>query len=460
MEHTTNETLRKTLHIAFGLFAFTLKWVPWWAAALVAAAAVLGNWMLLHRVVGRAVSRDARGFDVGIVAYPVAVLLLILVFRERLHYAAIAWVLLAFGDGVATLAGRSVRLGPLPWNRDKSWGGLVAFVLAGGAGAFAVSTWLGYPDIVVVLVVTFVAAIVESLPLGIDDNLSVPFAAAVALVIAGVDVIYPFAVWPFTPHWLLVNAVFALAGYFTRSVTFSGALGGWLLGATLILGGGWPLFVTLLAFFVIGTAATKLGYAKKAAAGLAQETGGRRGFSHAFANVGVAALCAIAVSRLARSEHGAEEYELVAMFMAIAALATAAADTTASEIGQLLGKRAFLPLTLRRVPVGTEGAISIEGTLAGALAGLAVSVAGCVSVDRMFMGVTFSTPIVLAIAIAALGGSYIESIAGSWNRRQTRPVPNGVLNFFNTATGALLFLAIEQGFDLFSWSGLVESSVR
>ena len=460
MAHITNETLRKSLHIAFGLFAFALKWLPWWAAAAVALAAVLGNRLALHRIFGRSVARDERGFDTGIVAYPIAVLLLILVFRERLHYAAIAWVLLAFGDGAATLAGRSARIASLPWNRAKSWGGFLAFVLAGGAGAFAVSWWLGYRDIEVIVIAILVAAVVETLPLGVDDNITVPFAAAVALTVAGIDVIYPFAVWPLTPRWLVANGVFTLVAWFTRSVTLSGALAGWLLGTVLILGAGWPLYVALLVFFFLGTTATKLGYAKKAEAGLAQETGGRRGFSHAFSNVGVAAICAVAASRLARSEHGADELELVAMFMGIAALATAAADTTASELGQLWGKRAFLPLTLRRVAVGTEGAVSIEGTLAGAVAGFAVAAAGCLAVDSMFMGVTFRWTIVVAIAAAAFGGSYLESIAGSWNRRQARPVPNGVLNFFNTAAGALLFHALESSFDLFSWSGVVASSVR
>ena len=460
MEHVTNETLRKLLHIAFGLFAFTLPWIPWWAAALVTAAAIVGNWLLLHRVFGRAVARDARGVDFGIIAYPFAVLVLILVLREQLHYAAIAWVLLAFGDGFSTLAGRSVRIAPLPWNRDKSWGGLLAFVLAGGAAAFAVSAWFGHHEPGVIILATVVAALVDSLPLRVDDNLTVPFAAAVALVVGGIDVRSAYAVWPSTPPWLVVNAVLALVAYFIRSVTFSGALAGWLLGAILILGGGWPLYVALLVFFVIGTGATKLGYARKAAAGLAQERGGRRGASHALSNVGVAAICAIAASRVARSPLGAEELELVPMFMAIAALATAAADTTASEIGQLFGKRAFLPLTLRPVPAGTEGAISVEGTVAGAVAALLVAAAGCASVDVMFRGATFSVPIVLAIAVAALTGSYLESIAGNWNRRQTRPVPNGVLNFFNTAAGALLFLALERALGLFSWGGLVVSSVR
>ncbi|HEX7832017.1 MAG TPA: hypothetical protein VF787_20340, partial [Thermoanaerobaculia bacterium] len=109
-QHTTNEYLRKALHIAFGLFAFALKWLPWWAAAGVCVVAIIGNFAVLHRVVGRGVARHERGYDAGIVLYPVAVLLLVLVFHDRLVFAAIAWALLAFGDGVATLAGKAVPI--------------------------------------------------------------------------------------------------------------------------------------------------------------------------------------------------------------------------------------------------------------------------------------------------------------------------------------------------------------
>lgn len=440
MPHATNELLRKSLHIAFGFGAFALKWLSWEVAALVCVVAIISNWLVLHRLVGRGVSRHERGYDAGIVFYPVAVLLLILVFRHQLHFAAIGWALLAFGDGVATLAGKGLGGAKLPWNRDKSWSGLIAFFLAGGAMAIAVAYWLDYRQPVVVLIAALAAAITESLALAIDDNLTVPFAASVALIIAGIEVIQPFSVWPQTTTWLIVNGVLALAGYFTRSVSFSGAIGGWVLGAILILGAGWPLYVALLVFFVIGTTATKLGYARKARLGLAQEGGGRRGFSHAFSNVGVAAICAIAVSRLGRSVHSsAVEIELLPMFMGIAALATAAADTTASEIGQLLGRRAFLPLTLRRVPVGTEGAISVEGTLAGALAGFVVALAGAAAVGRLFADVLpFAWGMVLLLTLCAFAGSYLESVAGSWNRKRMKPVPNGVLNFFNTAAGALL----------------------
>jgi uncharacterized protein (TIGR00297 family) len=452
--HATNETLRKALHLGFGLLAFSLKVLPWWMSAAIAALAVLGNWLVLHRIVGTAVARHARGYDAGIVLYPAAVLTLILVFRNQLHYAAIGWGMMAFGDGAATLVGRAMRIAPLPWNRDKSWGGLVGFFLAASAGGMALAWWMGAGTPMLVLVTALASAIVESLPLGLDDNVTVPFAAAVTLVVAGFEVTQPFSVWPATIAWLVVNAVLSIAGYLTHSVRDSGALGGWALGTIVILGAGWPLYVALLAFFVIGTTATKLGYARKAAAGLAQEGGGRRGFGHAFSNVGVAAICAIAVSRVARGPLAANELELVPLFMGIASLATAAADTTASEIGQLIGRRAFLPLTLRRVPVGTEGAISVEGTLVGLAGGFAVSLIGLLAVDRLFERTSFSLSILLALTVCAFLGSYIESIAGSWNWKQERAIPNGVVGFFNTVVGALLFYGADRLFGLVEWQGL------
>jgi len=448
MPHTTNETLRKSLHIAFGFGAFALRWLPWYVAAGVCVVAILGNWLVLHRVVGRGVARHERGFDAGIMLYPVMVMLLIVVFRDRLHYAAIGWAMLAFGDGVATLAGKSFRIASLPWNRDKSWGGFIACFLAGAIAGIAVAYWMDYRAPIVVLIAAMAAAITESLPLRIDDNVTVPIAAATALVIAGIEVTSAYNVWPRTVPWLIVNGVLALAGYYARSVNFSGALGGWFLGTILILGAGWPMYVALLAFFVIGTAATKLGYARKARLGLAQEGGGRRGFSHAFSNVGVAAICAIAVSRLSRVDDSPFEWMMLAYLMGIASLATAAADTTASEIGQWIGRRAFLPLTLRRVPVGTEGAISIEGTLAGLVGGFLVALA---AVAALHYGLDLD-PGAIAIALVtacAFLGSYLESIAGSWNRKRNasqgeEPVPNGVLNFFNTAVGALLMYIAWQ----------------
>jgi uncharacterized protein (TIGR00297 family) len=419
--HEPNEALRKSLHIVFGVFALTLRWLPWWVAAGVAAAAVAGNWLLLPRIVGRGVARHERGWDAGIVIYPFSVLLLIVIFRDAVHIAALAWTTLAFGDGFATVAGKSAGGPRLPWNRDKSWSGTLAFVLLGFLPVWLISRYVS-ADVTwqVALAVVIAGAVAESLPTGVDDNLTVPFAAAItgAILFSATDPVFAAA-----GHWQLANAVLAIAGYVLRSVDRSGMIGGWALGAILIACGGPKLYQVLLAFFVIGTAATRLGYRRKAREGLAQEKGGRRGLAHAFANVGVAAICAVAFAASGGMHR-------LLWWAAVGALATAAADTVASEVGQLAGRRTFLPLTLRAVPRGTEGAISVEGTLAGVVAAFAVAFVGG------------SLRMAALITACAVIGSYIESVVGNWNRTHHLGISNGALNFFNTAVGAGLVLAI------------------
>ena len=432
MPHETNETLRKSIHILFGFGAIALKWLPWRIAAGVCAVAVVANWLILHRIVGKRVARHERGYDIGIILYPLVVGILIITFNWHIVFAALAWAILAFGDGFATLAGRAVPVARLPWNREKSWGGFLAFLLFGSIAATGITILYGGPSIAVVLVTVLMSGLVESLPTGVNDNLSVPFTAGVILATIAIpptinSEVHPPVMWT----WVAVNTVLAIAGYFAKSVDVSGAVVGWLIG-NIVIAGSPALYVALLTFFVLGTAATKLGYARKHAAGLAQEKGGRRGAEHAFANAGVAALCAIAHWR---------GLGVVPLFMGISALATAAADTAGSEIGQLIGRRAFMPLTFKRVERGTDGAISIEGTLAGLVASLLVAIAGVAMVAH-HLRPSFSgsleidkTNTIAVITLCGFLGSYIESIVGTY----VRNVPNTTMNFFNTAVGAYLF---------------------
>ncbi|MEK6371840.1 MAG: DUF92 domain-containing protein [Acidobacteriota bacterium] len=444
-EFETNEGLRKFLHIVFGLFAVALKYIPWRVAAIVAAVAVIANWLLLHRLVGKRVARHARGYDPGIVLYPAAVLALILIFNWHIEIAAAAWVIMAFGDGFATLLGKAVPLARLPWNRDKSAGGTIAFLLFGGAAAFAMARIFGGPPPLALAVAIVTAAIAESLPLRLNDNVVVPATAAGVLAAFAVQPLVSWSAIPPIPWpWIALNTILAVVGYLIRSVDLSGLVAGWFLGCVVIVGGGPAMYVALLTFFIIGTASTKLGYARKSAAGLAQEKGGRRGAGHAIANVGVAALCAVACWR---------GLGLVPLFMGITALATAAADTTGSEIGKLFGKRAFHPLRFKRVPPGTDGAVSLAGTLAGIVAAFLVAAAGtAMAANRLRPGFTGSVVIakshvIAVITTAAFLGSYVESILGSFEV----DIPNDVMNFINTMVGALLFWIAWNYVPMFGW---------
>jgi len=327
-------------------------------------------------------------------------------------------------------------IAPLWWNREKSWGGIVGFLVFGGAAAYGISLLFGgQPSPEALLLAVVACAVAESLPMGVDDNIVIPVVGGgvlAAVAIPSFVLMHPVIAWP----WVAVNTILAVLGFAFRGVDASGALAGWILGTVIIIGGGPPLYVALLAFFVIGTLCTRLGYRHKAEAGLAQESGGRRSAVHAFANCAVAAICAVACWR---------GMGYVPLFMGIASLATAAADTTGSEIGQLIGKRAFLPLTFRRVERGTEGAISVEGTLFGIVSAFIVAVAATAmvihQVRRGFTGtVTVDrTNVVTVVTIVGIVGSYLESVIGSWNSKLGSPVPNGTINFLNTILGAFLF---------------------
>ncbi|MCB1056330.1 MAG: DUF92 domain-containing protein, partial [Acidobacteria bacterium] len=224
-----------------------------------------------------------------------------------------------------------------------------------------------------------------------------------------------------------INLALAIAGFAARSVNVSGMIGGFLIGTLIYACLGWQGYLLLLAFFVLGTGATKLGYRRKAEAGLAQEGGGRRGASHALANTGVAAACALFAV--------VTPFSPILVLAFAAAFATAAADTASSEIGQLWGRRTFLITTLRPVPRGTEGAVSLEGTLAGIAASAVVAGLG------VAVGL-FGLAGALVVVVAAFVGTTLESLAGATLENRGL-LDNEAMNFLNTLVGALVAAALH-----------------
>src|SRR5690349_7666907 len=107
-EISRGEWGRKAVHAGMGLFGLFLRGISWPVAAVCAAAALLFNLFVLPAF-GRGIYRDAsRRRDVGIVAYPATVLLVVLLFRHALPVAAAIWGMMALGDPAASIAGRSL----------------------------------------------------------------------------------------------------------------------------------------------------------------------------------------------------------------------------------------------------------------------------------------------------------------------------------------------------------------
>jgi uncharacterized protein (TIGR00297 family) len=437
---TASELARKMVHMAVGLMAFLLVWLgPAWGM-LLAALAVVFNLAVLPRMGGRRLYRSdelAAGRSAGIVLYPVAVLLLIAVFYQRLEVAAAVWGILAFGDGMASIVGMAVGRRKLPWNPAKSWAGTAAYWLFGTAGAWALLVWTapgryeaGFA-LAAAATAALVAAALESQPQGLDDNIGVPLVAGLFLL----AVLWSEGGWGIVglPAFLAgaavgaaVNLALAAAGWAARTVNLSGAVAGFLLGTTLWAFGGWRAYVLLLAFFVLGSAATKLGYRRKAEAKLAQEGGGRRGARHALANTSVAVACGVFFATT--------PYPLLFALAVAGAFATAAADTVSSEIGQLWGRRTYLVTTFRPVPRGTEGAVSLEGTAAGVAASLVVGGLGA------GLGL-FPWAGAAVVAVAAFLGTTLESVLGATVERRGW-LDNEAMNFLNTLVGAVAAAAM------------------
>jgi uncharacterized protein (TIGR00297 family) len=436
------ELLRKSVHIAVGSFALLLRDLTWPQAALMAVAACVFNWQVLPRLGGRKLWRDAEhgaGYPLGILLYPLSVLALILVLRHDLWMAAAIWGVLAWGDGMASLVGMGAGGPRLPWNPRKGWAGLVAFVLFGTVASALLIAWTLHmplrawasPWILgLALPLSLVCALVESLPSTLDDNLTVPLAGLCVLPLFAVAqpiLLLDPGLSTRVAQGLVINGLFAALAFFARSIDVPGALSAVLIGTVITAGLGLPGLALMVTFFVVGSTVTRVGYRIKAQRGIAQEKGGARGWRNAWANGGVPAFLALMAGITAREDH-------VLLVLAYAAsVATAAADTCSSEIGKAYGRRTFLITTFRAVPPGTEGAVSLEGTLGGLVGGMVVGGIGAL------VGL-YGAGTAAFIGIIGLLGSFAESYIGTAAERRGW-MGNDLLNALNTAIGgALAFL--------------------
>ena len=165
----------------------------------------------------------------------------------------------------------------------------------------------------------------------------------------------------------------------------------------------------MVAFFVLGTAATRLGYGLKAARGIAQEKGGARGWRNAWANGGVPALLAL-LSGAAAARPGVGPPCCSPSPMP-RRWPRRRRTPCSSEIGKAYGRRTFLITTLRPAVPGTEGAVSLEGTVAGLVGSAVVAAFGA------GLGL-YDGPLALVVALAGLLGSLAESVLGTVAERK------------------------------------------
>src|SRR5207244_3589073 len=229
----------------------------------------------------------------------------------------------------------------------------------------------------------------------------------------------------------IVTVVFTALARFMRGVSRSGAVAGAVICLALIASAGLGAFVALISVFALTWIATRFGYRRKQTLGIAERPEGRKA-SQVSANLGVAAACAIFYSFSHRNS-------LFRLAM-VAAFAEAGADTVSSELGQTANRQARLITTWEPVPTGTNGAVSIIGTLAGILS--AAVIAG-ISIAVGLLPWQY-LPNCLG---AATAGMFFDSVLGASLERQGR-IGNDAVNLLSTLLAAILAAATVPLFSI------------
>ena len=219
--------------------------------------------------------------------------------------------------------------------------------------------------------------------------------------------------------FLLPKKLLTPAGYFHAGIL------GVLVWGTL----GWRGYGVVLFYFLVGSVVTRIGMAEKEARGIAEKRSGIRGPENVWGSALSGAICAVLSLFLGFP------WQSLLVLGYVASFSTKLSDTTASEVGKAYGKSTFLITNLQSVPRGTEGAISLEGTLAGLVA------SGVISLLAWALGLISLMGVVWCI-IAAFVATNLESLIGATLQSQWDWLTNELVNVINTLIGALVAISL------------------
>jgi uncharacterized protein (TIGR00297 family) len=234
-------------------------------------------------------------------------------------------------------------------------------------------------------------------------------------------------------HWLLalaLNAVLIALAQRLPLLTRAGWVHAGILGRLLWGCLGLRGWLEVVIYLALGSLVTRLGFRTKQARGLAEARGGLRGPENVWGSAATGAMLAVA----AALAPAAAPLLLIGF---AASFAAKLADTFGSEIGKRWGRHTLLITTLRPVPPGTEGAISLEGT-AASLAGSALMAA-----LMLALGLLAGSGAWLLVTLVGLGATLIESLIGASAQQRWGWLSNELVNGLQTAIAALLAMAFS-----------------
>ena len=227
-----------------------------------------------------------------------------------------------------------------------------------------------------------------------------------------------------------ICACLSVFAYVRKILDLKGSLLAFVVGAIISILGSILWLVMLLIFLLTSFLLTKYRFEAKKKKGLHEGSSGERGYRNVLANGVVMTVIAV----LAFLD-GSMMSMATASFMFVSALAVAAADTAASEIG-VFDPRPVLITNLQRVPPGTNGGVSLTGQLVAFIAaGFTSAVAFMLfSLDQNLVA---GPSTILIPMLCGFFGCQVDSIIGATIERKGRIGKDGN-NMISIASGAFL----------------------
>ena len=198
---------------------------------------------------------------------------------------------------------------------------------------------------------------------------------------------------------LVLSALLGKVCHHIGLLTSGGATAAFLIGAMIgILGSTRWLFL-LVIFALLAFIATNFKLSKKTQMGVQEGTHGERRAKNII-GVGLPPLLVAVIDFIVV---GHTDIMSVAF---IATIAVAAADTAASELG-INDSKVWLITNFKRVPPGTDGGVSIRGTIVSAIASITFSLVGYLVIFG-----TLNTQFLIP-ALCGILGCFMDSIIGA-----------------------------------------------
>ena len=208
--------------------------------------------------------------------------------------------------------------------------------------------------------------------------------------------------------------------------------GGWISAGVLgsILWGclSWQGWISVVIYLLFGSLVTKIGYKFKRQKGIAEKRGGRRGPENVWGSAATGMFFAILIKL--------NFVDLIYLKIAFSAsFAAKLADTFGSEIGKRFGKNTYLITSFKKVKKGTEGGISLEGTLASLIG------SSLMSYFMMTLGFILSSTQFLIVIISGFIATIFESVIGA-KFQEKYNLSNELVNSIQTSFSSLIAIFI------------------